>query len=168
MINNEVNKMREIHNTLNKIFVYANETADFLEHKQIDHQLQYIAGNYIKIDDAYELQAYPMPVILIKGKGEIGFNLDGIYFEFVMKKDTAMRLDIEAFSKDYEFELYGAEDTEQSYYKSGMSRDSFTNGIQKSKEKGFGIAFNFEEAIEPAEKLYETFDQCFKRIIAGK
>lgn len=160
--------MREIHEILNRIFVYANETADFLEHNKIDNQLQYIAGNYIKIDGAYELQAYPIPVILIKGKGEIGFNLDGIYFEFVMKKDTALRLDIEEFETDYEFEIYGAEDTEQSYYRSGMTRDSFHNGIQKSKEKGFGIAFNFEEAIEPSEKLYETFEKCFKRIIAGK
>lgn len=160
--------MREIHEVLNKIFVYANETADFLEKNKIENQLQYIAGNYIKIDDAFELQAYPIPVILIKGKGEIGFNLDGIYFEFVMKKDTALRLDIEEFSKDYEFEIYGAEDTEQSYFRSGMSRDSYQNGIQKSKEKGFGIAFNFEVTIEPSEKLYEAFDKCFKRIIAGK
>ena len=160
--------MREIHNTLNKIFVYANETADFLEQNKVDHQLQYIAGNYLKIDDAYELQAYPIPVLLVKGKGEIGFNLDGIYFEFVMKKDTALRLDIEEFAKDYEFEIYGAEDTEQSYYKSGMSRDSYKKSIQNSKENGFGIAFNFEETIEPSEKLYENFDKCFKRIIAGK
>lgn len=160
--------MREIHNTLNKIFVYANETADFLEQNRVDHQLQYIAGNYLKIDDAYELQAYPIPVLLVKGKGEIGFNLDGIYFEFVMKKDTALRLDIEAISKDYEFEIYGVEDTEHAYYKSGMSRDSFKNAIEKSKEKGFGIAFNFDVTIEPSEKLYETFDKCFKRIIAGK
>lgn len=160
--------MREIHNTLNKLFVYANETADFLEQNNIDHQLQYVAGNTIKIDDAFEIQAYPIPVIFVKGKGEIGFNLDGVYFEFVMKKDTALRLDIEEFAKDYDFEVYGAEDMEHAYYKSGMSRDSFKNAIEKSKEKGFGIAFNFEETIEPSEKLYEAFDKCFKRIIAGK
>ncbi len=160
--------MREIHDTLNKIFVYANVTADFLEQNKIDHQLQYTDGNTIKIDDAYELQAYPIPVILIKGKGEIGFNLDGIYFEFVMKKDTALRLEIEEFAKDYELEIFGVEDIEQSYYKSGMSRESYKKGIQNSKENGFGIAFNFDETIEPSEKLYETFDKCFKRIIAGK
>lgn len=159
--------MREIHNVMNQIFVYANETADFLEQNRIDHQLQYITGNTVRIDDAYELQAYPIPVISIKGKGEIGFNLDGIYFEFVMKKDTALRLDIEAFVKDYDFEIYGAEDTEQTYYKSGISQESFKNAIQKSKEKGFGIAFNFDKGLEPSEKLYETFDKCFKRIITG-
>lgn len=158
---------REIHDTLNKIFVFANEVADFLEKEKIDNQLQYITGNYIKIEDAYELQAYPIPVLLIKGKGQIGFNLDGIYFEYVMKKDTALRLDVEALRKVNVFDIYGAEDKDQSYYKEGMTKQGFEESVKKSKEKGFGIAFYFENGFESPEKLYIAFTECFKKIIAG-
>lgn len=158
---------REIHDRLNQIFVFANETAGFLNQEKIDNQLQFIAGNYLKIEDSYELQAYPIPVILVKGKGEIGFNLDGIYFEFVMKKETASRVDVGAFEKDYKFEIYGVEDKDQSYYREGMSKDSYEAGLKKSKEKGFGIAFYFENGFESAEELYKTFSKSFMRIIKG-
>jgi hypothetical protein len=105
--------------------------------------------------------------MLIKGKGEVGFNLDGIYFEYVMKKDTALRLDVEALGADYAFDIYGAEDKDQPYYKEGMTKLGYESNVKNSKEKGFGIAFYFENCFESPEKLYIAFTECFKKIIAG-
>lgn len=158
--------IREVHDNLNQIFVLASEVADYLEKSKVENQLQFIAGNYIKIEESFELQAYPIPVLLIKGKGEIGFNLDGIFFEFVMKKDTALRLDVEGLSKDYNFEVYGVDNPEISFYDRGMTNQSYVDGIGKSKENGIGIAFYFEKPFDASNSIYETFTKCFKRIIA--
>lgn len=158
----------EIHETLNTLFTVANETADRLDGQKIDSQLSYVAGNYLKVNDGYALQAYPIPVIIIKGKGDIGFNLDGVFFEFFVKKQTALRLNIDAFANDYAIEVYGAEDCETDYYKEGMSQDAFKNGIEKSKENGFGIAFYFDAFTEGGDAVYEAFETCYRRILKGE
>lgn len=158
----------DIHETLNALFTLANETADKLDEKNIDSQINYVAGNYLKVKEGYALQAYPIPVILIKGKGDIGFNLDGVFFEFFVKKQTAMRLSVEAFSNDYAIEVYGAEDCETDYYREGMTTEAFKRGIEKSKENGFGIAFYFDAFTDGAEAIYEAFDTCYRRILKGE
>ncbi len=157
----------EMHDVLNKLYVSANEMADFLERTSVESDLQYVAGNYLKVGDSYALQAYPIPVILIKKKGNIGFNLDGIFFEFLVKKQTALTLDVERFSALYALEVYGAEDSEAAYYHDGLSNDAFKARIEKSKENGFGISFYLSDLTGDSASLYEAFETCYRMIVQG-
>lgn len=150
----------EIHETLNALYLKANDTLEYLEENNIESQMGYFSGNYIKIGGEYALQAYPIPVITIKGKGDIGFNLDGMFFEFMLKKQTAQRLDIEKISSEYAIEVYGATDCEVDYYKEGMSSDAYRKGIDKSKENGFGFAFYFDASLEEPSEISVQFEKC--------
>lgn len=150
----------EIHETLNTLYLKANETLDYLEENDIQCQMGYFSGNYIKIEGEYALQAYPIPVITIKGKGDIGFNLDGMFFEFMLKKQTALRLDIEKISSEYAIEVYGANDCEVDFYKEGMNNEVYKNGLDKSKENGFGFAFYFDESLKDPKDIIDQFEKC--------
>ena len=66
----------------------------YLVYKSLKNEMElkalynYYNGHYIKINDKYEYQKYPVPVISIEGKGDIGFNIDGVWIEFFIDRET--------------------------------------------------------------------------------
>ncbi len=157
----------QIHETLNQLYLNACETQAYLDDRGIDSKLQFISNNTIKIGDAYEVQGYPIPILTVLGKGDIGFNLDGRFYEFFIRKETALRLDIETLSQTCAVEVYGAKDCEKDYYRDGMSGATFKNGVENSKENAFGICFYPGDAPQPPEEIYKTFETFFQLLIKG-
>lgn len=64
-----------IHNTLNYIYSLAENVFKTLK---VENELKvsygFFNGNYIKINEKYEYQKYPIPIISIATKGDIGFD----------------------------------------------------------------------------------------------
>ena len=157
----------DVHHALNTVYGAAHDMANFLEEAKIEFDIQYIAGNYMKLEDSYVLQAYPIPIVFIKKKGSIGFNLDGYFFEFMVKKQSAMALDVEALSSTYAIDIYGATNEDDDYYKIGMSNAAYKARIEKSKENGFGLSFYMHCFNGDAASLYEAFMTCYYHVIQG-
>ena len=89
----EHNMISCIHERLNFIYSLSENVYKSLKNEmELKALYNYYNGHYIKINDKYEYQKYPVPVISIEGKGDIGFNIDGVWIEFLLIEKHFIRL----------------------------------------------------------------------------
>lgn len=85
----------QIHNKLNDIYRRARESEQLIKHiLEKDCFIEHSSNNYIKIGDKYEIQEYPIPVIVIKDEFDIGFNIDGLFIEKFYQRDILNKIDV--------------------------------------------------------------------------
>ena len=101
-------------NQLNDIYKSICDRADY-----IDRELQKLGctitkGFYnnhsVKIDGRFVAELFPIPVITVKGVGDIGVDLDYVWFEVLLPKEKALLLDYNSIAKEHRFEIYGSYD----------------------------------------------------------
>jgi len=121
--------------------------------------------NYIKINDKYDIQNYPIPVVVVKDEFDIGLNLDGLFIEKFFKKNKIEQIDIIKLQLLFDIvELYGNENCMIDYYISGDSIGNIMEKINNSNEKEIGlavyIAYDNLERLEIAEMI-RAFQNCY-------
>ncbi len=100
-------------------------------------------GHYQKNSDGeWVRDAYPIPVITVKGLCDIEIQLDCISVSTKRKREMALAYSFDPLM-DYEFEVYGVEDYLSDYYHHGQSVREMKENIQKSSEAEIGISFSF-------------------------
>ena len=128
--------IKEIHILLNKIYEIADKDYRELLDCDIKCNLIYCRNNYIYYEGEYHLQKYPIPVIDIKGSGDIGYNLDNIFFEFSLNKTDFLNLNFEYILNSFEeVEVYGGENCLLDFYDKGGSVEEIKTKVSISDEE---------------------------------
>ena len=100
-------------------------------------------GHYQKnADGKWVRDAYPIPVIAVKGLCDIEIQFDRISVSTKLKRDMALAYPFDKFM-DYEFEAYGVEDYLSDYYHPGQPVQELKDNIKASDEAEIGFSFTF-------------------------
>lgn len=112
-------------------------------------------GHYRKNDAGeWGRDAFPIPVISVKGLCDIEIQFDEIAVSTTLKRDIALAYSFEKVA-DFSFEAYGVTD----YYHKGQTVQELRENIRACDETeiGFFFCFSFEECGERILELVGLF-----------
>ncbi len=137
--------IKKMHNYLNDLFTKAQNTYTKLINLDYPCRLIFADKNYIKIDGNYEIQHYPIPIIEIEHIGDIGINIDSIFFEFSFSKNDFESINLDLLINDYvKLEIYGGKNCMMDFYYQGDSIEDIKNRIKLSTENTLMLSIYFE------------------------
>ncbi|MCH5167175.1 MAG: DUF3201 domain-containing protein [Erysipelotrichales bacterium] len=151
------------HKILDNIYFNAERYLKILIDLAYDATLSSYNNHYININGELVHQKYYMPVISIKDKGDICFNLDGIEFEFYKTKEELLNdINLDELLTNYENELsiYEFEDCTNDLYEPKMNIESIIQNIKNSKDSKFGISINCHHFSD--EEIIRHFENICK------
>lgn len=136
-----------VHNKLNELYSNAEEVFEYLKNTpNIQASYGFFNGNYTKIYNRYEYQKYPIPVISIENKGDIGFDLNAIWFEFFVPKTSLTNHLIEELIHNYNVEIYGGKNCLINFYNCNKTNSDILETINNSNEETIGISISLGNA----------------------
>jgi len=162
----ELEVEQEPREVLNEIYGKVNEIMTriqlLLGEKEITYQWGYYKNHsYRKWNGEWRVEAFPIPVISIENYGDLGIEIDSVFFEVVISRNHALDFDFHRLA-DTTFELYGAEMYTQDYYNQDMDLDGIRERIENSMEEAFGIQFyiSFDKIEQQLEYVLKLFQEC--------
>lgn len=108
----------------------------------------------IKYGDDFITEYFPIPVLSVKGVGDIGLSLGHIFIE---SKEKALNLQLNEFN-DYKIEIYGVSDYLKDYYQPSLEIKEYKEKIDKSNEKEFHFTVYLPQGIN----IDKIIDMIFK------
>ncbi len=137
--------LKNIHQKINKIYLRAEKDYQALNKKQISCQLESYKNNYVKINGQYQLQKYPIPVISLQNGGDIGYNLDKIFFETAFKRDEFLNLELVSILSQHEdIEIYGGRDCHKDFYQKDDNPAKIREKVKESTENTIMVSLYFD------------------------
>lgn len=97
--------------------------------------------------------AFPIPVIMVKGLCDIEIQFDRISVSTKLKREMALEYPFDKLM-DNEFEAYGVEDYLSDYYHPGQSVQKLKDNISASSEVEIGLSFLFPHDVT-GQKIFE-------------
>ncbi len=152
--------MENVREQLNRIYRPLDEKAhEYLSemtklHGGFGIESGFYNGHYHKnYEGNYQIDAYPIPVISVKGLCDIEIDFDRISITSKLSKEQAVSFDWKVLG-NIEFEAYGVDDYLQDYG-DNQSAGEISKTVQASVEKEFFISlyFPFSERAESVVKL---------------
>ncbi len=134
-----------IHQKLNQIYTQAESTYHELKKEGYSISYGYYNQNYIKINGKQVLQKYPIPIITIEGIGDIGFNLDEVFFEFFIDRNEIKKIDLKALIEEYRLEIYGGKNCLIDFYTPPQTEHDVIKQVLSSSEETIGIAVYIQD-----------------------
>jgi len=101
----------------------------------------------VRIDGSFVTEFFPIPVITVKGVGDIGVDLDYIWLEVVISKEKALSIDYNGIAKEYKFEIFGSQNYLKDIYNEQIAISDIIPGIKSSFETNFCVQFYFEQSV---------------------
>lgn len=127
--------------TLNNIYITLHEEktiiTDYLLDNELTYSVDYFPYHSFKRDDEFYLEHYPIPVINVLSKIDIGIDVDKVFFEFRFSKEAAIDFNYSVFEM-FHFEVYGVDDYYDDYYFGDI--EEISNNIENSNELEIGIS----------------------------
>ena len=118
-----------------------NEVIRALTHRIFELESGWYNGHYQKDSNGkWVRDAYPIPVVTVKGLCDIEIQFDRISVSAKLKREMALEYPFDKFM-DYEFEAYGVEDYLSDYYHPGQSVQDLKDSIRASSEAEIGLSF---------------------------
>lgn len=131
-----------------------NEIIRALTHRIFELESGWYNGHYQKDPDGkWVRDAYPIPVITVKGLCDIEIQFDRISVSTKLKREMALEYPFDKFM-DYEFESYGVEDYLSDYYHAGQSVQELKDNISASSEDEIGLSFLLPHDVT-GQKIFE-------------
>ena len=150
-----INSIKTIHERLNQIYIRANNDYKDLLNRRFTCQLVFFKENYLQVDGQYQLQHYPIPIITVNEIGDIGYNLDMIFFEFAFEKSDFLEIDLShILNHDNAIEIYGGDDCLADFYQKGDTQEIIREKVQHSYEQNIMMSVYFDYAYD---RLIDTF-----------
>lgn len=131
-----------------------NEIICALTHRIFELESGWYNGHYQKNSDGnWVRDAYPIPVISVKGLCDIEIQFDRISISTKRNRDDALAY---SYGKlmEYEFDVYGVEDYLGDYYHPGQTLEELKDNIKASDEAEIGFSFTFPFAVK-GKHLFE-------------
>lgn len=132
-----------------------------LTHRIFELESGWYSGHYQKREDGtWVRDAYPIPVISVKGLCDIEIQLDRINVTTKLKRSAALAYSYQKLM-GYEWEAYGMENYLSEYYHAGQSVEELKDNIRASREKEVGFSFTFP--FETDGKQFLEFAKLLRR-----
>jgi hypothetical protein len=129
--------------TLNSIYKPLQERVKSIVNKLKSNNYNcewgYFGQHYIKHNNNWLVEYFPIPVIDVIGICEIGIDLEHIFIEYKILKQTALKYDFNKLIK-CNFEVYGVENYLNDFYNAKMDLNDINSRILESEEKEVGIS----------------------------
>lgn len=142
----------EKHNYLNEIYgsVYDRAKEIYLEIFSTGQNAMFGWHNMHSTKNGHEMltQFYPIPVISIEAVGEIGVDIDSVFFELRVSKEKALELDYEQLGAHYEIEVFGQNNYLEDLYHKDMTRDAVIQKIKDTEEVNIKIYARFPADVK--------------------
>lgn len=152
--------------TLNSIYKHLYEHTKSIVNELNKHnyicEWGYFGQHYIKHNKNWLLEYFPIPVIDVNGICDIGIDLEHIFIEYKLLKQTALKYDFNKLTK-YKFEVYGSEDYLNDFYNAEMDLNSVKSRIMDSEENDIGISIfldinaNVKEIIDVIKDIVSCY-----------
>jgi hypothetical protein len=107
------------------------------------------------MDKSFVTEYYPIPVKSIINIGDIGIDIDNIWFEICLSKETAVSFNYSKILGLYKFEIYGAEDYLFDLYNEYVNPLDIIRNIEFSKETKFCLLIYFNKDCD-FDKIIEV------------
>lgn len=130
---------------------------DYLEENEFPFLVGYYPFHSFRKNDEFYLEQYPIPVITVGGKVDIGIDVEHMFFEFRFVRDFALNFDYTVF-EEYQFEVYGTEDYYDDYYFGDI--EEIKNNIELSDELEIGVSILItkENILEETKGILELLE----------
>lgn len=116
-----------------------------LHEKGLEFEYGWFNAHYRRnTEGEWQRDAYPIPVIGVKGLCDIEMQFNSISVSAKMKKEAALAFDYEILA-GYVFEVFGVEDYLCDFYLPGQSMKEMKVHIAASNETDIGFAFTVAE-----------------------
>ena len=131
-----------------------NEIIRTLTHRIFELESGWYNGHYQKDSGGkWVRDAYPIPVITVKGLCDIELQFDRISVSTKLKREMALEYPFDKFM-DYEFESYGVEDYLRDYYHPGQSVQDLKDNVSAGSEAEIGLSFSFPLEVT-GQKIFD-------------
>ena len=125
-----------------------------LFHRVFELEVGWYSGHYHKMEDGnWTREAYPIPVIGVKGFCDIEVQPDHISVSTKLERSTALNYSFVKFA-EYDFEAYGVEDYLADFYHPGQTIEELKENIRACQEQEIGFSFSFPFDVN-GQKMYE-------------
>ena len=152
-----INMKENLLDTLNSIYEpmckKCTEIREKLESAGLSVSNGFYNNHYVKVKNDFVVEHFPIPVIFIKNIGDIGIDIDSIWFEVKISKDKALLLDYEELINSYNINIYGADDFLNDFYHEKCDSALIKEKIRNSEETFICITFYFEDDVDIDELL---------------
>lgn len=102
---------------------------------------QFHNNHSVKRNNDFATELFPIPVISVEKHGDIGIDVDSIWFEAVLPKEKAVLLDYAEITHGYKIEIYGCEDFLCDLYNELIDVSEIVGNISNSTETNICILF---------------------------
>lgn len=142
----------ETHNNLNTIYRELNQDKtkilNYIKTLNLSVKVGYYPFNSFKDGERFFVEQYPIPVITIENKIDVGVDVHQVFFEIKLERETAINFNYHIFSA-YQFEVYGIEEYLNDFFDGNI--DEIYRNIINSSEKEIGVSINIKK-----DKLLDT------------
>lgn len=117
--------------------------CDSVKEQNIPFERGFYNHHTVRKGDSYFLEHFPIPVVTLKCLGDFGFELDHVFFEAVIPRNKALELDFTGIARDFDFDVYGAENYLCDFYHAGMDVSCIRELILSSAETEICVSLRF-------------------------
>jgi len=149
-----IEKIEELNSIYKPLYERTKSILDELKKNGYKCKWGYFGQHYIKHNNNWIVEYFPIPVIDVNGICDIGIDLDHIFIEYKMLKQTALECDFNKLTK-YKFEIYGVENYLNDFYNAEMDLNNINSRILESEEKELGIS------------IFLDIETCFDDILGA-
>lgn len=160
MLKSNSTEIQKIHKFLNRLYEKADELSLCLKQRSLKPKSGSYTHHYVKFGGKLCLQRYYLPVLTVAGGGDIGVNLDGVFFEFVVPKKSVDAAKIRKLLKAFpQVEIYGLKNCLESFHDKADTAAQVLEKLEKSTERRvqFGLTFALDM---PAKTIVKYFEQA--------
>ena len=147
----DLNLFNHLNDIYKPILEKADEISRELQESGYTAKIDFYNNHSVKIDGSLVTESFPIPVITIKGIGDIGIDIDSVWFEAVLPKEKALALDYSSIAKRYRFEVYGSQDYLSDIYNEQVAISDIVPGIENSTESDFCIQFYLNQSVAASD-----------------
>ena len=105
----------------------------------------------VKIYGGFVTEYFPIPVITVEGIGDVGVDLDYVWFEIISPKEKALVLDYNYIAKEYKFEIYGSQDYLKDIYNEQVAISDIVPALKDSSETDFCVLFYLNQNVTASD-----------------
>ena len=143
----DINLVNQLNDIYKPIWDRANEIGRELQESGYTITKGFFNNHSVKINDSFVTEFFPIPVIFVEGVGEIGIDLDYVWFVAVFPKEKALSLHYDSIARDNKFEIYGSQDYLKDIFNEQIAISDIIPGIMDSSETDFCVQFYFEKNV---------------------
>lgn len=133
----------ELNTAYKRLEVKQTEILRVLVDSAFELESGWYNGHYHRDESGgWAREAYPIPVIGVRGICDIEIEFDKISVSTKLERNTALEYSFEKLG-GYEFEAYGVDDYLADFYHNGQTVEELKNNIRSCDETEIGFSFDF-------------------------